>query len=75
VPWERESLADSVEGMRGNTRGVRAGRVCGVCASRMNRSLKGGIIITAAMVYKLVVLYNARNASFCPFSTVVLRRI
>jgi hypothetical protein len=45
--------------MRGNTRGVRAGRVCGVCASRTNRPLKGGITVTAAMVYKLVVLYDA----------------
>jgi hypothetical protein len=59
VPWERESPADSVEGMRGNTWGVRAERVCGVCASRTNRPLKGGINVTAAIVYKLVVLHDA----------------
>jgi hypothetical protein len=59
VPWERESLADSAGGMWGNMRGVRAEHVCGVCASRTNRPLKGGIIVTAAMVYKLVVLYDA----------------
>jgi hypothetical protein len=51
VPWERESLADSVEGMRGNTRSVRAGRVCGVCALRTNRSLKGGITVKAVIIY------------------------
>jgi hypothetical protein len=45
--------------MRGNMWGVRAERVCGVCALRTNRSLKGGITVIAAIVYKLVVLYNA----------------
>jgi hypothetical protein len=59
VPWERESLAGSAGGMRDNMRGVHAGRVCGVCALRTNRSLKGGITVTAAIAYKLVMLYNA----------------
>jgi hypothetical protein len=59
VPWERESLADSVEGIQDNTRSVRAKYACGVCATRTNRPLKGGITVTAAIVYKLVVLYDA----------------
>jgi hypothetical protein len=44
--------------MRSNTRSVRAEHVCGVYALRINRSLKRGITVTAAIVYKLVMLYN-----------------
>jgi hypothetical protein len=59
VPWERESLADSAGGMRG----AHAGRARGICVRSMRfedeSPFKGGIIVTAAKVYQLVVLYNA----------------